>query len=117
MRRRGRQPQNDFAQDEPLYFRWFSNWIENRGVRPGNVATPNQSVSRAGHGGTPWHVLIPEPKPVGNVETTDDRRRRNRRICMGIVRITRADVPGDFVESGRTYRFVLEHDPLDHNYQ
>lgn len=36
---------------------------------------------------------------------------------MGIVKITRADVPVDFVEAGRTYRFALEHDPLDHNYQ
>jgi hypothetical protein len=109
MRADGRPPYQDFEPSEVLSFRWFSTDCEADGsIRRNNLPVPNQSVNRSKHGGRAWHVLIPEPWP--------DDVRTKRNLCMGIVQMSVAGVPDDYGENGASYQFVVEHDPMNHNY-
>jgi hypothetical protein len=115
MYRNSRPVDTVFSGGELLYFRLFSDWVEAGRFAESQIPCPDQSVNRTQHGARPWYVLIPEPTP--NVpESPEELNRRRRTIHMGLVRMQAADVPRDYEERGNTYQFVLEHDPLDHNY-
>ena len=87
--------------NETLYFHWFNDWIEAAGlIRPANIPCPDQSVNRSGLGGRSWYVLIPDP--VG----------KSSPICKGIVGFSASHIPDPI----GAYSFVVEHDPLLHNY-
>ncbi len=79
------------------------------GITPNQIPTPDQSVNRSGLGGKCWFVLMPEPKEPVEL--------RNRKLCMGILKLLANPMPTPVKNDKAIYTFVLEHDPLPENYQ
>jgi hypothetical protein len=102
MWQKSRPARPDFADDERLFIRWFSNWMEEGGrPRPAHLATPDQSSIRSGFGGKFWHVLMPEPESKGLPN-----------LCKGVLEICVRDLP----QPGEGMTVAVVHDPMPHNY-
>ncbi len=117
MRRHNRDVVPVFEGGEQVFFRWYRNDIKEEfrnednptGITPNQIPTPDQSVNRSGLEGRCWFVLIPEAE--------ESVERRNRKLCMGILKLAAGRMPTPTTEGNAVYTFVLEHDPLPENYQ
>jgi hypothetical protein len=111
MWRRGRPVVNDFGHDEPLFFRRYSNELEEGRIgkeTSGRIPVPDQSVNRKKHGGRFWHALIPAPNaPADRIKTW---------IGQGVLEVPIVAVPPPTIIEGTEFSFQVEHDPEDHNY-
>lgn len=108
MYRRGRPVDDEFNDNEFVFFRWFNNHLEDGEIRPVNMTTPDQSMNRSRFGGRCWHVLIPD--------AGTDPERAKHLVCMGVVRAPAPVFAVSIEQDGVLFEFHVEHDPLDHNY-
>lgn len=97
---------------ESFYWRFYTKELSSEdGPTDAMIKPPDQSVNRSGLGGKPWFALMPEPGVI-------DSEAIAKKLNMGILTFQATAVPTPFQSDTSTTRFdfVLEHDPLDHNY-
>lgn len=110
----GRPTLTHLAPNDEFVFRVFSDWLDGNELKRDQIPPcPDFSVNHIKNDGKWWHVLLPDPAPK-QPESPEEKKRRRRALCTGVVGFR--GIPSRCEFSGIQYRFVVEHDPLEHNY-
>jgi hypothetical protein len=99
MLRRGRQPDNDFADSEELYRAFGAGELEGDRLAMDAIELPDLSVNRGKYG--PAHCLLTLDRFQG----------------CGVAACTVGDIPAELEHLGRFhYYFRVAHDPTENNW-
>ena len=105
MLRRGRDPDQDFSDEELLFLRFRGDqYSSDTGIGLEAIRVPDLSVNREKHGGRPEYLLV----------NRDHLLARHR--VWGVSEFRVGDIPRELNHQGEYYTFRPVHDPKAHNY-